>query len=61
MTLRDAKILTAPLGFTLTRRGDEYRLAPRGLMPAEAEAQAYYTHDLADALATARAEYARTH
>jgi hypothetical protein len=61
MNLRQTKALVATLGFTLSKRDGEYRLAPRGLPPDQTEAPAYYTNDLDDALATARAEYACTH
>lgn len=64
MTLQDAKRIVRDLGFSLTRKEGEYRLAPyagtpaegrRPLSPAEREAKAYYTPDMADALDTALA------
>jgi hypothetical protein len=61
VTLATAKILARSLGFSLSKRDGEYRLAPLGKTPAVAESQAYYSGDMADVLATARAEFARSH
>jgi hypothetical protein len=54
MTLAEAKALVRPLGFTLTRRDAEYRLAPVDGTPASREAAAYYTNDIEDAIGTAQ-------
>jgi hypothetical protein len=54
MTLAEAKALVRPLGFTLTRREAEYRLAPIHGTPASREAAAYYTNDIEDAIGTAQ-------
>lgn len=53
MTLQDAKRIVRDLGFSLTRKDGEYRLAPYAGTPAEREAKAYYTPDMDDALGTA--------
>lgn len=55
MTLQDAKLAVRGLGFSLTKRDGEYRLAPYAGSPAEREAKAYYTNDLDDAIGTALA------
>lgn len=54
MTRSEAKAIARSLGFSLSYRNGEYRLAPRGTTPSIAEAQAYYTDDLGDAIDTAR-------
>jgi hypothetical protein len=54
MNFSEAKALVRPLGFTLTKRDGEYRLAPIHGTPASREAGAYYTNDLEDAVGTAR-------
>lgn len=51
MTLTEAKAAIKALGMTLRRENGEYRVAFRG---KDSEASAYYTTDLADAVATAR-------
>jgi hypothetical protein len=56
--LTTAKSIVAKLGFTLTKREREYRLAPKAGTPAEREAQSYYGDDLDDMIATARASAA---
>jgi hypothetical protein len=58
-TLAKAKAWAKASGFSLTYRDGEYRLAPKGLTPAEAEAKAYYTTSLFDALDTAKAQAPR--
>ena len=45
------------LGFSLTQRDGEYRVAPRDATREVAECRAYYTTDLDDAVDTARYEY----
>lgn len=55
MTLQDAKRIVRGLGFSLTRKEGEYRLAPYAGTHADREAKAYYTPDMADALDTALA------
>lgn len=57
MTLKDAKLIARELGYSLTKRDDEYRANPIG----GTEATAYYTNDLEDAIGTIRQEHARTH
>jgi hypothetical protein len=49
--LKTAKTRVRELGFTLTKRDDEYRLAL--LSDKDSESSAYYTDDLNDAVATA--------
>jgi hypothetical protein len=52
------------LGFKLSLRDGEYRLAPAIGNRAKAERRAYYTDDIDDALGTARLEamrFARRH
>lgn len=61
MSLQNAKAAARTLGFTLSKRDGEYRLAPVNGTPDQKEAQAHYTNDLDDALGTARLEYARNH
>jgi hypothetical protein len=58
--LATAKRAVHALGFTLSVRNGEYRLAPLVGTPAEQEAQAHYTNDLLDAIGTAKLEYQRT-
>lgn len=50
LTLADARTRAQSMGMSLTRKDDEYRVNFRG----GCEDTAYYTNDLADALATAR-------
>ncbi len=59
MILFTAKAIVRELGFSLTRKDGEYRLAPSTGTPAQKEARAYYTDDLDDAVGTARQEAAR--
>ena len=50
MTLQQAKQEAKKLGYTITKKGDEYRLNIIG----GTEAEAYYTDDLQDAIETCR-------
>jgi hypothetical protein len=59
LTIADARTALHAIGYTLSRRNAEYRVAPLSGSPAQREAQAYYTPDLADAVAIARAEAKR--
>jgi hypothetical protein len=59
MTLVQAKATLRALGFTLSHRDGEYRVAPIDGTPAQKEARANYTDDLDDAIGTARHEAAR--
>lgn len=59
ISLREAKAKVKALGFSLTKSGSDYRLAPLGVSPGIAENQAHYTSDLADAIGTAQAEHRR--
>jgi hypothetical protein len=61
LNMASAKALVAPLGFTLTKREAEYRLAPIAGTPAEREAQAYYSSDLEDVIRTAQCAVAHAH
>lgn len=58
-SLATAKATLKVLGFTITGRSGEYRMAPDAGTPAEKEARAYYTDSLDDAIATARLTNAR--
>lgn len=60
MTQAQAKLVLRSLGFTMSHRDGEYRVAPMDGTPAQKEARANYTTDLDDAIGTARAEIART-
>lgn len=55
LTIAQAKAIVKPLGFSLNRTSaGDFRLALWPVAsPAAAEADAYYTDDLADAVATA--------
>lgn len=55
LNLASARALVGALGFTLTKRENEYRLAPVNGSPARRELEAHYTNDLDDAVGTARA------
>jgi hypothetical protein len=61
MTLQQAKTTARVLGFVLRHDSHtgEYRLSPDHGTREEREAEAYYTTDLDDALATARWESMR--
>lgn len=59
MIMFTAKAIVRELGFSLTKRDNEFRLAPLDGTPAQKEARAYYTDDLSDAVGTARQEAAR--
>jgi hypothetical protein len=61
MTLQQAKTTARVLGFVLrfVSTRNEYRLSPDHGTREEREAEAYYTTDLDDALATARWESMR--
>lgn len=59
MTQAQAKALLRSLGFSMSRRDGEYRIAPMDGTPAQKEARAYYTDDMDDAIGTARAEVAK--
>jgi hypothetical protein len=59
LTIADARTALHAIGYTISRRYAEYRVAPLSGSPAQREARAYYTPDLADAVATARAEAKR--
>lgn len=59
MTQAQAKLTLRALGFTMSRRDGEFRIAPMDGTPAQKEARAYYTDDLSDAVGTARQERAR--
>lgn len=56
LTFKTAREACRVLGFTLSANAAEYRLALPG---TGNEASAYYTNDLADALATARVWFHR--
>jgi hypothetical protein len=58
-TLADARAAVRALGFTLSRRDGEYRLAPQAGRPSVKEAQAHYTDDIDDAIGTAQQEARR--
>lgn len=60
MTQAQAKIILRTLGYTMSRRDGEYRVAPMDGTPSQKEARAHYTDDLGDAIGTARFEVART-
>lgn len=57
MDLQGAKTHVRGMGFSLTKRDGEFRLALLIGSPNEKEASAYYTNDLMDAVDTARAWY----
>jgi hypothetical protein len=59
VSFAEAKATVRALGFSLTKRDGEYRLAPLSVAPPERENFACYTDDLDDAIGTARAEAAR--
>lgn len=59
MTLKNAKAMLRALGYTLSHRDGEFRVAPMDGTPDSREARAYYTDDLDDAIATVRCELAR--
>ena len=54
LNLASARALVGALGFTLTKRENEYRLAPVAGTQAQRELEAHYTNDLDDAVGTAR-------
>ena len=55
-TLAEAKKVVANIGFSLSKKDGEYRVAPMGATREMAEAQAYFTNDLDDAIKTAQYE-----
>jgi hypothetical protein len=59
LTLTSAKQAVRPLGFTLTKHENEYRLAPVRGSAKQRQERAYFTNDLADAVATAAHEKGR--
>lgn len=59
MTQKQAKMILRALGFTMSARDGEFRIAPMDGTPAQKEARAHYTDDLDDAVGTARLEAAR--
>lgn len=55
MNLKQAKEVLRPLGLSINRKWGEYRVAPLiapDMPPKRAEAIAYYTNDLDDAVST---------
>jgi hypothetical protein len=58
-SLAEVRATTRSLGFTLSVRDREYRLAPVAGPAAKREAAAYYTRDLDDALGAAQIEARR--
>jgi hypothetical protein len=59
MTIKNAKNMLRALGYTLSHRDGEFRVAPIDGTPATREARAYYTDDLDDAISTVRCELSR--
>lgn len=59
MNLKEAIKALSALGLSLRKRDGEYRVAPMGVSPEEAERKAYYTDDLKDAVDTGRAMKSR--
>lgn len=58
-TLAEARVAVRALGFTLSSRDGEYRLAPLSGTPMQKEDRAHYTNDIDDAIGTAQQEARR--
>lgn len=55
MTLSEAKTAMSSIGISLTKTDGEYRVAFKGTKRDDTYSEAYFTNDIADAVATGRA------